>query len=416
VFALLLAAGWRTRLVTVVSWLLLCSLDARNHMVLQSGDAALRMALFWGMFLPLGARWSFDAAVRGQPPARDRVRTVACAALVLQLATIYAAAAVTKLASPVWWHDGLAVYYALHVDQFTTSLGVWLRGHVGLVRALAYLTLAIEIAAPVALLLPWRVAPARLLAAALVIPMHVGLALTMHLGLFSWIVLAWWLAVMPAWFWDRAAALAVRAARPLRGRVDRLAGIARRLRDRDRRRRGELADPSLVVCASRPARAFVGAAVVYCAWWLMSVSPAAAMPRVAQAPGRLLQLDQRWDMFSRPPRTGGWYLAPATLADGHGVDLRTGEPLDAAQPALISDSVGSSRWIEYMTNLERSRRHQRWYLEWLCRRWNHGHGPEEQVGHVDLVEMELPTPLPGRPRPPAKRVVLSSLDCGPDER
>jgi len=46
-FALALVVGYRTRLVTLVSWVLLVSLHARNPMVLNSGDTLLRMLLFW---------------------------------------------------------------------------------------------------------------------------------------------------------------------------------------------------------------------------------------------------------------------------------------------------------------------------------------------------------------------------------
>ena len=80
--ALALLAGWRTRAATVVSWLLLMSLHARNPMILQGGDALLRLLLFWGMFLPLGARWSVDGLLRrGGGPAGGREVSAASAAL-----------------------------------------------------------------------------------------------------------------------------------------------------------------------------------------------------------------------------------------------------------------------------------------------------------------------------------------------
>jgi hypothetical protein len=62
--ALLLLAGWRTRLATAASWLLLVSLQVANPLLTNNGDILLRMLLLWGMFLPLGARWSLDARRR----------------------------------------------------------------------------------------------------------------------------------------------------------------------------------------------------------------------------------------------------------------------------------------------------------------------------------------------------------------
>ncbi len=51
-FALAMIVGYRTRLATIVSWLLLLSLHARNPMILNGGDALFRMLLLWGIFLP----------------------------------------------------------------------------------------------------------------------------------------------------------------------------------------------------------------------------------------------------------------------------------------------------------------------------------------------------------------------------
>lgn len=52
--ALCLLLGYKTRIATVLSWLLLLSLQNRNPLVIQGGDHLLRMLLFWGMFLPWG--------------------------------------------------------------------------------------------------------------------------------------------------------------------------------------------------------------------------------------------------------------------------------------------------------------------------------------------------------------------------
>ncbi len=457
--ALLLIAGWRTRLVTLLSWLLLCSLHSRNYMVLQSGDTALRMGLFWGLFLPLGARWSLDAQRSAAPPSPgeqgQRIQTVATVALVAQLAAIYLVAAGAKLDQPLWWRDGLGAHFALHVDQFTTPLGVWVREQVGLVRVLNYATLVLELVAPALLLLPWRTSWARMAAFALVVPMHVGFALTMEIGLFSWIMIAWWLAMLPAGVWDRVEPVVRRGwaklprverpgwmtrlwpptptLPPLRGEREpeplahsskpELLAQSSKAHAPAHDARGER-EPERLALTHTPARdplvigtrrwekALVGVAAICCAWWLAAAnSPAFAMPDLVQAPVRLLRLDQRWDMFSRPPRTGGWYLAPAALADGSQVDLRTGGAVDWSPPELPSAAVGSSRWIKYMTNLESARRYQRWYLAWLCRRWNDAHGPEQRATRAELVKMEQKTVAPGGRRPPAARVTLSTVEC-----
>jgi HTTM domain len=125
VFALLLALGWRTRLATFVSWLLLTSLQYRNPALVFGGDVMLRMLLFWGLFLPLGARWSLEA--RRRPPAADSFVSVASLALVVQIALVYVCSALNRT-GPTWW-DGRALHDALHFDQFASGLAIRLRAH-----------------------------------------------------------------------------------------------------------------------------------------------------------------------------------------------------------------------------------------------------------------------------------------------
>jgi hypothetical protein len=62
--ALGLLVGYRTRLMTIVVWVLLLSLHMRNPLVNGAESPMLRMLLFWGMLLPLGAYWSVDRAKR----------------------------------------------------------------------------------------------------------------------------------------------------------------------------------------------------------------------------------------------------------------------------------------------------------------------------------------------------------------
>ena len=64
--------------------------------MLNSGPALSALFLFWGMMLPLGARWPLDARKRGAPAA-GAVLTAAGAALLGQVALVYFFAAAYKL-------------------------------------------------------------------------------------------------------------------------------------------------------------------------------------------------------------------------------------------------------------------------------------------------------------------------------
>src|SRR6185312_7530268 len=86
VFAVGLLLGYRTRLMTVVSWILLVSLHNRNPIILDAGDVLLRLLLFWSMFLPLGAAYSIDGVLTNlgarHPPTR--IVSMASVALIIQ--------------------------------------------------------------------------------------------------------------------------------------------------------------------------------------------------------------------------------------------------------------------------------------------------------------------------------------------
>ncbi|NIP67810.1 MAG: hypothetical protein GTO04_01035, partial [Planctomycetales bacterium] len=147
-FAVWLVIGYRTQLATVVSWILLTSLHSRNPTLLQGGDTMLRCLLFWAMFLPLGAAWSVDRAVAGGRRTEPRIFTAATTAILLQVAMVYWCTAAYKMPQSLWTGNYTAVYYALHVDQFATLFGQWLRQFPAPLAVLTFATVGLETAGP----------------------------------------------------------------------------------------------------------------------------------------------------------------------------------------------------------------------------------------------------------------------------
>ncbi|RZK53131.1 MAG: hypothetical protein EOO59_12820, partial [Hymenobacter sp.] len=133
-----LLLGYHTRLATVASWVLLVSLQNRNTLIGQGGDDLLRMLLFWGIFLPWGRVWSWDA--RREPlPERLDYASAATVAYVVQLALLYWCTALLKY-GPEWTRDGTAIYYALSLDQLLLPGGRLLYPHFELLRWLTFAT------------------------------------------------------------------------------------------------------------------------------------------------------------------------------------------------------------------------------------------------------------------------------------
>ncbi len=198
-----LLIGYRTRLMTLLVWFLLLSTQARNPMLAHGGDVLLRMVLFWGLFLPLGAIWSVDALRSGRPrPPSSVVVSPATVAFILQLCFVYLFAVLWKT-DPAWRTDGTAVSMALRIDSFTTPLGLITRQYPQLMRLATFYTIYLESFGPILLLLPFATQRLRVLAIALFVNLHLGIGLNMELGNFSPVCIVTWLALLPPWFWDR---------------------------------------------------------------------------------------------------------------------------------------------------------------------------------------------------------------------
>ena len=197
-----LLVGYRTRLMTVIVWVLIVSIHVRNPLVLSGGDGLLRLLLFWAMFLPLGAIWSVDRALKVSPPRLStRFISFATAGLLLQIAFMYWFTAILK-SGPEWRIDGTALYYALSIDRFPTPIGSYLLQFPELLKVMTFATLALEAFGPFLLFFPFFTGPVRTGAVFAFISLHVGIWLTMYIGLFQWVSALCMVCFLPAWFWD----------------------------------------------------------------------------------------------------------------------------------------------------------------------------------------------------------------------
>src|SRR5437660_4879869 len=101
VFAVMLVAGIRTRLAAFASWFMVVSIQTRNPIILQGGDVYVRLLAFMAIFLPLGALYSVDAALRDpekEKPSRFAHFSTPGLALIAQVAMVYAFAVLLKTA------------------------------------------------------------------------------------------------------------------------------------------------------------------------------------------------------------------------------------------------------------------------------------------------------------------------------
>ncbi len=194
--------GYRTRLTTVLSWVLLVSLHNRNPLLLNSGDTLIRCLLFFGMFLPLGAVFSVDKALgHNSRPTGARHLSVASGAILVQMGLMYFISSLIKT-GPEWHELGSAVYITLNLDQMATSFGQWFRQFESILPFFTEATWYLEFVGPLLMFcpigLPWLRHPVVAAFAAF----HFGLFLCLGIGLFPFFAAAGLCLFLPSGFWN----------------------------------------------------------------------------------------------------------------------------------------------------------------------------------------------------------------------
>lgn len=201
---LMLLIGFKTKLFQILSFICLVSLNTRTSPLENGGDMVMNILTTFTMFLPLGQRFSIDSIrasmkrrIEHQPSdlldrlamkvPTPRVISIVVFTLILQLTLIYFFNVVHKTGR-TWTEDLSAVHLTLHQDRIITAFGVWLREHapVALLKALTVTTIIIETTGAILVFSPLFPAWTRGLAIALMPGLHLGFALCINLGPFSY--------------------------------------------------------------------------------------------------------------------------------------------------------------------------------------------------------------------------------------
>ena len=399
----------------------------------------MRVSLFWGMFLPLGAVWSVDASTnrhQSAPPSAGGVASVMGFALMLQGACVYFFAAMLKDGVP--WREHMdAVYYALGVADLSNPIGDWLFHNAPgwIFEVLTFGTLWLEFAIPVMILVPIRSGWLRTVGVLLVVALHLGIASTMWVGLFPAISIASISVVLPSSFWSF-----------ISGKV-RLPQVSR-LRRFGSPSNGNLVGPNPVVgesllsrkpstedryalrlnhshlldkaALSRKALNTCGVLciVLMLSWNVSTVSsyqPSKPLERLTLATG----IFQQWSMFAPTPQAGTlWYVVEGELASGEKVDLMT--PIVAndvfiRQPVVWDQSEGhvmtDKYWRKYFEGIEGRESDQFAFADYTCRTWNATNNDGERLISL-VITQGLATTLPNSERDDPVNTTVGLWHCG----
>ncbi len=205
--ALALIAGYQTRIVTIISWAFLVSLQNRNLTVGDHGDLVLRLLLFWSIFLPLGAKFSLDEIKKGKPLETDFF-SVGTMALILQICFIYWFTALWKSCA-LWTKEFSAIYYVFNLDYFAKPLSKFLLNYPDLLKLLTFSTLYIEFYIPFLLFMPRFTKAFRLITISIFVGLHISFIFCLYLGLFPFISITAWLALIPSLLWEKLFGLSI---------------------------------------------------------------------------------------------------------------------------------------------------------------------------------------------------------------
>lgn len=361
-FAIALLVGYRTQLATIVSWILIVSVQNRNPLILQGADDVLKMLLFWSMFLPLGAYWSIDHWRNSTPRFSYCIVSPATLALLLQVCFIYWFSAILK-SDTSWRHEGSAVWYALSNEFFATSIGLLLLDHPNVLMVLTFSTLYLEQFGPFFAFSPFWTSQLRTLTAFIFILFHlVALNLTMNLGIFPYVCAVGWFVFFPSWFWDRVLKL---KGLPLHSTPYKANAVA------------SLFAVFFLICVF--------------SWNLRTIN-VLSLPSQAYAINSFLRLDQLWNMFAPfPLKNDGWFVIPAKLRNGKEVDLlNDGKAVCWEHPEFCGKSFKNDRWRSFMMHLlfaDNNSISLSHYAAYLCKEWNQNHPYEETLVTFEIIFM-----------------------------
>ena len=110
--------GWKTRLSTVVLFVMQMSMVHRNRYAINGEDLVLRMMLLYACFAPMGQTLSLDRWLRdrtlGTAEAAERWPSIWPLRLMqINVALVYAISLPNKLVDDVAWSNGQAIYYSI---------------------------------------------------------------------------------------------------------------------------------------------------------------------------------------------------------------------------------------------------------------------------------------------------------------
>ena len=376
-FAVFLVLGYKTKLSTLIVWLLLISLHNRNLFILQSGDDLLRLLLFWGLFLPWANCYSIDGK---QIYTSKKQFTVSNLGYLLLLASVYFFTVNLKT-SAEWHSEGSAIYYALSLEQMRLPLfGDWLYKYPTLMQILTWFVFYVELLIPFLILMPAKKGYLRLWAFILIAVLHIGIGLTLYVGLFYIINIVVAIGLIPSFVIDKWQIKLIFL--KIKSNIFCKQTFVKYAKTKQ-----------LLV------NYFLAIVIVLCL--ILNLSTIKWFNYELRTefyyPINVLRLNQYWGMFSpNVLKKDGWFVYYGIDSAGRQWDLyRNQDYVDFTKPTHIVNMYKTDRWRKLAENMQSTNNTFLYpmYGKYILKQWNKKH-PNKKIITLNLYYMSKQS-LPG---------------------
>lgn len=193
--------GFKTRISTIVCFVLIVSLQNRNYAILNSGDTLMRCMLFLMIFAPTHVKYSLDSLLKKKTGESfdPEISILSIRLMQLQFSLVYLATTLFKLKG-YDWVDGTAVYYTSRLMNFQRFVLPVVFDYPFLVKFATWSALFIELAMGT---LVW-VKEFRIWVLVSGLILHLAIEVSMSIGFFEWVMVSTYiLFILPSeleWF------------------------------------------------------------------------------------------------------------------------------------------------------------------------------------------------------------------------
>lgn len=392
-FSFFFLVGYFTRFSTLVIWLLILSVHVRNPFIIQGGDEVLRIGFFWFLFLPLANHYSVDSFYLNKN-SETKVFSAASVGFMLLIFAVYFFSALLKT-SAEWRSDGTALYYALSLDQMAYSFGKWLLNYPSLLKVISIGVFYLEVIAPLLFFIPFNNKVFRSIGIILLILLHIGISVTLFVGLFFLIGISTLIGLLPSELieWKMKRVPSVVKNTPIFNYMKLVVPTFVSLRN--------FGTKFLMRCSNFYTQTlltfFLTFIICICFVWNLgnvrgtNIGVSEPFHRMIYALG----MHQDWGMFAPSVlKDDGWFVLDAHTGKGEQIDIyKEGKKTNFEKPESVLKYIKNDRWRKFEENyiMDQYFYIRPFYCDYLLKTWNNTHSEKiDSLSVIYVKERTLP--------------------------